>query len=311
MANYLERVVVSGARIAPQARPSVGAPPMLPGTQSPPVVARMEAAPERESRSSTTSAVLENVEEIERGEARPATAITAIPEPASVVAGFSSPLLERTAATPVESPRKAEPGRTVEIPVEPARLAECAPIIVKTAGEVHPPEGIEPAIPSQKPKPSQAPKTASPKPDAPVFFRFQQPPVHIDAPKELRPAKDESAIAPVPAPPEPISSPYRAILTPPRTQKSAPQPPLQPVATAQKPAEPPTPIQAPKASPVKAALPALAAPPSQKRIHIGAVEVHVHNQMPPTPKAAAPRPAAVNHADPFEQRSLGRFAFRL
>lgn len=53
------------------------------------------------------------------------------------------------------------------------------------------------------------------------------------------------------------------------------------------------------------------APARQKRIHIGAVEVHLHNEVPPATEAVEPRPVAPNHSDPFEQRSLSRFTFRL
>lgn len=301
MANYLQRVVTAGARTTSPARPPASAPAMIPGLAVRPEPVR-SAKPEAPK------------------------AVGPLPQPRSAQPESLPINVQTLPSVPaVQSPTPQH--EVVETPAPSPVVHQHIEQVVRQ--EAAAPRSAEKITPPSRPEP--------PKPVAPVFFRFQKPPVQVVAPRAMRPPRPQSPEAPAPdhkpqpryRPPEPISIPTQlpvsakteaAAVPPPQSAMEISTAPKSALPPQQVPVLPPMRMPAPKqtveATPVPKAAPLGPPPPvtKQKRIHIGAVEVHVHNQTPPAAPPKPPAPPRIDppsHSDPFEQRSLSRFAFRL
>ena len=329
MANYLERVVLSGSRAASPASLPASAPAMLPIDAAPvamPAGSIPNESPEIGERMVVEPAGLEQIVAPRFRAPEPPDA-TGVPRPEVRVGPATVEKVsdEKPAAA---VPPSGEPPVLTPMP-EGAPPAEAFPNAIHTDSarseqiEPQPPPVIRSPAAIQTPLAKVAfvpvptsdlpPLKPSSQPEPPIFFRFQQPPVHIEAPRGMRPARPAAAaLETQPAPPEPValSAPVAVPFKPDEPGVQAAKPVQIPVRIPQQTVTEAGAAPRPKA----AAAPSLMPTPAsarQKRIHIGAVEVHLHNEAPPAPEAVEPRPAAPNHSDPFEHRSLSRFTFRL
>ena len=305
MANYLQRVAMSGARTAPAATPAPATPPILPE------IALSGFSPEVRS----TGAVPDDNARAER---------PTPPSPDPEMAGPALSMSPPASAPAIPSPKGGEQ-ETVPAP-STVRPVERPPVRNKLPGIPDPirvPKALRPPVPPALE--FKTPRVVSAGPSRLPVPAPSPAPHSAKTPGELPPPPPQSESLTAPRPPEPL--PLRPFATseqttsvirserPPAHRRppvlaqphNRQAPPLLTSAIADQPRPVP---RAPRAAPDTIPTTAAALPRKETRITIGRVEVQVNNRLlqPPMP---SPRPAPAETRLNLESRYLNRFSLRL